>query len=222
MSRNLSKPILYLITRGATTELTSRESPEFQAILLQIKAATAAQIEFVQIREKKLRARVLFQLAELAVQIAEASSTRILINDRADIAAGAGAHGVHLTTQSLDAGVIRKNFGDELLIGASTHSAEEAKQAYEGGANFVVFGPIFRTHSKEQFGPPQGLQELSAVSDKLAGFPVLALGGVSQINAQQCLKAGASGVAGISLFSDPAGLGNVAAAIRESAQGVAR
>ena len=222
MSKNLSKPILYLITRGATTEATSVESPEFQAIVLQIKAATAAEIEFVQIREKKLRARVLFELADLAVRIAQRSSTRILINDRADLAAGAGAHGVHLTTQSLDAGVIRKNFGDDLLIGVSTHSEQEARQAYEGGANFIVFGPVFQTHSKEQFGPPQGLQKLSAVSGKLAGFPVLALGGISLINAQQCLAAGASGVAGISLFSDPASLGRVANAIRESAKGVAR
>ena len=91
MSKNLSPPILYLITRGATSETTSPESPEFQNLLIQIRAAAAAQIDLVQIREKRLNARVLFELAEQAVEITRGSSTRILVNDRADIAAGAGA-----------------------------------------------------------------------------------------------------------------------------------
>src|SRR6185369_124285 len=156
MSKNLSPPILYLITRGATTEATSSQSPEFQDILNQIRAAAAAQIDLVQIREKRLNARVLFELAEQAVDLTRVSSTRILVNDRADIAAGAGAHGVHLTTQSLDTAVIRNSFARNFLIGASTHSREEAQLAYEQGADFIVFGPIFSTKSKEQFGPPLG------------------------------------------------------------------
>src|SRR5262245_46446039 len=119
MPSKLSKPILYLITPGATTEATSRASPEFQNILRQIKAAVAAGIELIQVREKKRSARVLFELAQRAVEIAEGSQTRILVNDRADIAAGAGAHGVHLTAQSLDAAVIREHFGREFLIGVS-------------------------------------------------------------------------------------------------------
>jgi thiamine-phosphate pyrophosphorylase len=220
MSKNLSPPILYLITRGATTETTSPTSPEFQDLLLQIKAAAAAEIDLVQIREKRLGARALFELAERAVEITRESSTRILINDRADIAAGAGAYGVHLTTQSLDVAVIRKSFGDNFLIGASTHSWEEAYQASEQDADFIVLGPIFPTISKEQFGPPLGLEKFSVVCGNLGAFPVLALGGVSVSNAQQCFEAGASGIAGISLFSEPQTLETVAAAIRKCAKGV--
>ena len=220
MSKNLSPPILYLITRGATTETTSPHSPEFQDILIQIRAAAAAHVDLVQIREKRLTARVLFELAERAVEITHASSTRILVNDRADIAAGAGAPGVHLTTQSLDIAVIRNNFAQNFLIGASTHSWEEAQLAYEQGADFIVFGPIFSTKSKEQFGPPLGLEKLSDVCGRLDGFPVLALGGVSEVAARQCFEAGASGVAGISLFSEPAALESVAAAIRKCAEGI--
>ena len=219
MSKNLSQPILYLITRGATTETTSGDSPEFQDILLQIKAAAAAEIDLVQIREKRLGGRVLFELAKRAVAITRESPTRILINDRADIAAGAGAHGVHLTTQSLDVAVIRNSFDDKFLIGASAHSWDEAHQAYEQGAHFIVLGPIFPTPSKEQFGPPLGLEKLSGVCGKLGDFPVLALGGVSESNAQECFEAGASGVAGIRLFSDAASLDTVATAIRECAKG---
>jgi thiamine-phosphate pyrophosphorylase len=218
MSKNLSLPILYLITRGATTETTSPRCPEFQDILSQIRAATAAHIDLVQIREKRLSARVLFELAERALDITCASSTRILVNDRADIAVAAGAHGVHLTTQSLETSVIRSSFTRNLLIGVSTHSREEAQLAYEQGADFIVFGPIFSTKSKEQFGPPLGLEKLSDVCGNLDGFPVLALGGVSEITARQCFMAGASGVAGISLFSEPAALEPVATAIRKCAK----
>jgi thiamine-phosphate pyrophosphorylase len=222
MLKNLSRPILYLITRGATAETTSSRSPEFQDILIQIRAAAAAQIELVQIREKRLNARVLFELTQQAVEITRASATRILVNDRADIALGAGAHGVHLTTQSLDIAVVRNSFAQNFLIGASTHSWETAELAYQQGADFAVFGPIFSTPSKEQFGPPLGLEKLSNVCSKLDDFPVLALGGISETNAQACVEAGGSGIAGITLFSKPSALASVARALRKSADGNSR
>ena len=215
MSLNQSRPILYLITRGATTEATTPESPEFQDILNQISVAVAAEIDLIQIREKKLRARFLFELTERAVELVHGKATQVLINDRADIAAGAGASGVHLTTQSLEPSVIKKAFEDKLLIGASTHSFDEARRARDQGADFIVFGPVFQTSSKEQFGPPLGLQKLSDVANELGGFPVLALGGVSEQNAEQCFKAGAIGIAGISLFSEAKDLKNLSLKIRE-------
>jgi len=218
---NLSKPILYLITRGATDETTTAESAEFQQILAQLSAAVAAGIQLIQIREKRLTARVLFELTSRAVSITQGTATRVLVNDRADIAAGAGADGVHLTTQSLEAAVVREAFGERLIIGSSTHSVEEARRAREDGADFIVFGPVFESHSKKKYGPPLGLQALSNVADELAPFPVMALGGISIKNAAECLCAEASGIAGISLFSKPEGLANVASVIRESGKGVA-
>ena len=200
----LSKPILCLITRGATTETTTPDVSEFQEVLDQVSAATAAGIDLVQIREKRLTARVLFELARHAVEQTKGTSTQILINDRADIAAGACAAGVHLTTQSIQASRIRKTFGEGFLIGASTHSIEEAMTARTGGADFAVIGPVFETISKSEYGRPLGLEALAEASRRLAPFPLLALGGVSVENAQSCLAAGASGIAGISLFADPA------------------
>lgn len=207
MSLPLSKPILYLITRGATAEATTSKSKEFQEILVQVASAVAAGIQLIQLREKRLTARVLFELTVRAAEITRGSSTRLLVNDRADIAAGAGADGVHLTTRSLEPRILRETFGDDFLIGASTHSAAEATTARDEGADFVVFGPIFQTQSKAEYGPPLGLDRLANVTSKLAPFPVLALGGISRDNAQECLRAGASGVAGISLFSDPSTMG---------------
>ena len=217
---NPSRPILYLITRGATDESTTTESAEFKQILLQVSAAVSAGIQYVQLREKKLPARVLLELAARAVNIAENTATGVLVNDRADIAVGAGANGVHLTTQSLETAVVRQTFGDELLIGTSTHSLEEARMARDGGANFVVFGPVFPTPSKEEYGPPLGLAVLSRVASELAPFPVLALGGISPVNAAECLRAGASGIAGISLFSKPENLAAIVAVIKEGGKGV--
>ncbi len=207
MSLPLSKPILYLITRGATTEATISKSKEFQEILVQVANAVAAGIQLIQLREKRLTARVLFELTARAAEITRGSSTRLLVNDRADIAATAGADGVHLTTRSLEPRIVRQKFGDDFLIGASTHSFAEATTARDEGADFVVFGPIFQTQSKAAYGPPLGLDRLANVTSKLAPFPVVALGGISSDNARECLRAGASGVAGISLFSDPSTLG---------------
>ena len=214
MKLNLSVPILYLITRGETTETATAESPAFLKILHQVSAAVAAGIDLIQIREKKLSARVLFELTERAVELAAGRSTRILVNDRADIAAGAGASGVHLTTGSIDAGTIRKTFGKDFLIGASTHSLAEARSARDGDADFAVFGPIFETSSKSEYGPPLGLDALTEAAQELAPFPLLALGGISVENAHECLRVGASGIAGISLFADPAKLKSVADSIQ--------
>jgi thiamine-phosphate pyrophosphorylase len=209
-----SKPILYLITPGATAETTTADSPDFRKILEQISAAIAAGIDLIQIREKRLTTRVLFELAERAVELSRGTQSRILINDRADIAAGAGADGVHLTTRSIAASTIRKTFGSDFLIGTSTHSRAEARVARDGGADFAVFGPIFETTSKIDYGPPPGLETLAEVAQELNPFPLLALGGVSIENAPECLRAGASGIAGISLFADPARLKSVVESIR--------
>jgi thiamine-phosphate pyrophosphorylase len=202
MRFDLSKPILYLITRGASTEATTPESPEFRQILEQVSAAVSAGLELIQLREKRLTARVLFALSEQSAALTCGSATRLLVNDRADVAAAAGADGVHLTTQSIDAATIRRTFGEDFLIGVSTHSLAEAEVAKEVGADFVVFGPVFATPSKENYGLPAGLRKLESVAKELAPFPVLALGGVTVTNARECLRAGASGIAGISLFED--------------------
>ncbi len=203
MNLNLSKPILYLITRGATAEKTTSLSDEFRRILNQASAAVDAGIQLIQLREKNLTARVLFELTERVMEIVRGGATKVLVNDRADIAAGAGADGVHLTTRSLEADVVRKAFGQEFLIGVSTHSLIEARHAREAGADFIVFGPVFSTPSKSEYGAPRGLAKLEEVAHELAPFPVVAIGGVSVENANQCLRAGANGVAAITLFSEP-------------------
>lgn len=145
---------------------------------------------------------MLFELAQRAVALTRGSETRLLVNDRFDIARAAGADGVQLTTQSLPASIVRQTCGEDFLIGVSTHSLEEARNASEMGADFVVFGPVFETESKRIFGPPQGLEKLREVTSALKDFPVVAIGGIDLENRSECLRAGASGIAAIRLFNN--------------------
>ena len=196
----VQQPIIYLITSGATTIETTPASKEFASVLKLVAAAVAASVSLFQIREKNLQARVLEELTVKASELTCSSHTRLLVNDRADIARASGADGVHLTTQSLPPAVMRRTFGSGFLIGVSTHSAEEARAACDAEADFAVWGPVFATESKRLYGEPLGTTKLAAVAKDVAPFPILALGGVTIDNAKDCFAAGASGVAGIRLF----------------------
>lgn len=173
----------------------------------------AAHVNLIQLREKNLSTRVLYGLALRAAEITRGSGTRLLINDRADVASSVGAAGVHLTAGSIEASVIRRTFGDDFLIGVSTHSLEEARAASDARADFAVFGPVFETASKRAYGEPLGLEKLEQVAGALRQFPVLALGGVTLENTAGCFRAGAAGVAAIRLMNDPDQLARVVAEI---------
>ena len=209
MSRVLARPITYLITSGETSSATGPESEEFRRLLALVRAAVEARVTLVQLREKELTGRVLFELAAAAAHIARDSTTRVLVNDRADVARAAGCDGVHLTTRSLGAPVVRRAFGEEFLIGVSAHTLEEARAAREGGADFAVFGPVFDTPSKRAFGPPVGLDALKEAARELSPFPLVALGGVGEEEVKEVLRAGAAGVAGIRLFSNGQNLARI-------------
>ena len=214
MPLDLTKPIIYLITSGATTPATTPESIDFARILTLVEAAVAAQIPLLQLREKHLHARVLYELATRAAKITRDTSTRLLINDRSDIARAAGADGVHLTSGSLTADLMRDTYGSEFIIGVSTHSLEEVQAARNAGGDFVVLGPVFETESKRGFGQPLGLKKLSEAVTALDEFPILAIGGVALENIAECFQAGAAGVAAIRLFDDAERIETIAEEIR--------
>ncbi|HEY4425060.1 MAG TPA: thiamine phosphate synthase [Pyrinomonadaceae bacterium] len=199
---SLPVPIIYPITSGKTSPQTTPDDPQFSEILRLVSAAVDADVPLFQIREKSLHARVLYELVARAAEITHGSKTRLLVNDRSDIARAAGADGVHLTTQSLPVEAVRNMFGAEFLIGASTHSLDEARAARAGGADFVVFGPIFETESKRAYGAPQGLYKLAEVTRALGEFPVVAIGGITPDNVNECFEAGARGIAAIRMLSD--------------------
>lgn len=218
MRLELPLPIIYPITSGETTPHTTPDDPRFLNILRLVQAAVAAEVPLFQIREKTLPARVLYELTARAAEITRGSQTRLLVNDRSDIARAAGADGVHLATHSLPADVVRRIYGSEFLIGVSTHSLEAAQEAAKAGADFVVFGPVFETESKRVYGAPQGVERLREVTRELREFPVVAIGGITSENVQVCFAAGATGVAAIRLFHDATEIKSVAEKIRNGFQ----
>ena len=127
------------------------------------------------------------------------------MNDRLDVALAAGADGVHLGEASLPVEAVaewRRSAGHgEFQIGVSCHSVESARAAERGGADYIIFGPVFATPSKASFGPPQGIARLREVCAAVR-IPVLAIGGVTLENADSCIDAGAAGVAAIRLFQE--------------------
>ena len=164
-----------------------------------IEIAARNNISLIQIREKKLSARLVFEIARAAVKITQNTGTKLLVNDRADIALAANADGVHLTARSLSAGAIRRAFPKDFIIGVSTHTIEEAGNAKNQTADFVTFSPIFSMPNKDKF---QGIENLREVCEKLKPFPVIALGGIDETNYKSVLENGASGFAAIRFLND--------------------
>lgn len=159
-----------------------------------IDRAIACGVDLVQIREKDLSARALLDLTARAVSLAAGTHTRILVNDRLDVALAARAHGVHLPSGSPPPAVWRQITPPGFLIGVSCHTPDDIRAAE--GADYVVYGPVFPSPGK---GAPIGLDGL-ARGVEAASMPVLALGGVDEGNAAECLARGASGIAAIRLF----------------------
>ena len=156
-----------------------------------------AGLRAVQLREKDLAVPDLLGLAVSLREVTGRRGARLLINDRADVALAAGADGVQRTHLSLPVEVLRRIGPPPFLIGASAHAEAEARQAAAEGADFVVFGPIYDTPSKRQYGAPQGLQALRQVVAAV-DRPVIAIGGITPGRVREVLAAGAVGAAVIS------------------------
>jgi thiamine-phosphate pyrophosphorylase len=183
-----------------------------------IRSAAAAGVDWIQIREKDLETRALFELVRVAVADTSASATRILVNDRLDIALAAGAAGIHLGETSMPLREVaewrRASGHAKFQIGVSCHSLEAAHTAEREGTDYLIFGPVFATPSKAAFGVPQGIEALRVVCAAVA-IPVLAIGGVTVENAGSCINAGAAGVAAIRLFQQARDLKAVVTGLRE-------
>jgi thiamine-phosphate pyrophosphorylase len=162
-------------------------------------------VDWIQIREKNLSGRALAALAREAVSAAQGFATRVLINGRLDVAIAAGAGGVHLGGDALPVADVAawcaRHATPDFLVGASCHSLEESQAAARDGAHYIFFGPVFSTPAKIQSGPPQGAARLEEVC-RAVRIPVLAIGGITQQNARECLRVGAAGIAAIRLFQE--------------------
>ena len=161
-------------------------------VMAATRRAVERGVDMIQVREKDLPTLDLVSLVRSVRNLAHGSKTRVLVNDRLDVALAAGASGVHLPANGLPVAPVRALVD---LLGVSTHTPEEALQAERAGADFIVFGPVFDTPGKTPVGVGRLKQVCSAVD-----ISVLAIGGVNEENTPLVMEAGASGIAAIRLF----------------------
>lgn len=195
--------LLYYITgRG---QFPGDEQEQVRRLLDKIAECVAAEIDFIQLREKDLSTHKLEELAKQAASLVPPQGrTQLLINSRVDVALACGAHGVHLPSGDLSASEARAIFSQagvaNPIIAVSTHSISELSYAEAHGADFAVFGPVFEKDVRSVSGGLEKLREACNRPDR--SMPVLALGGITLENARQCFDAGANGIAAIRLFQE--------------------
>ncbi len=168
-----------------------RANPE-----LAMAAAVSAGVRFFQYRNKRGSKKAVYETARLLAQAARRAGALFIVNDHADIAAAVEADGVHLGQDDLPITAARKLLGGKGIIGISTHSKEQAIAAEAAGADYVGFGPIFATSTKDA-GSTQGTERLALVT-RVVAIPVIAIGGINNENVQSVMKTGADGAAVIS------------------------
>jgi thiamine-phosphate pyrophosphorylase len=181
-------PALYAIL---DPEQINNRSPE--SVVRQLLQGGA---KMIQLRAKAMSSRDFFHLAQRMREMTAAYDCKLIVNDRIDIALGTAADGVHLGQEDLPLQVGRKLLGDR-LIGISTHSLEQAKEAEANGADYIGFGPIFGTATKNTGYTARGLEMLAQVRAAVA-LPIVAIGGITEANIRNVWQAGADSAAIIS------------------------
>jgi thiamine-phosphate diphosphorylase len=193
-------PLLCLVTNRSRLPRSASSDGRAELIAF-VKAAVRAGIDLIQIRERDLTSRDLYELVRDSVEAARDSQAHIIVNDRIDVALAAGAAGVHLRSDSLDASGARRIVPAGFLIGRSVHSpAEAAGAAEDGEVDYLIAGTVFPSASKPVGHTLIGIDGLRAIV-QLSDVPVLAIGGVTAVNIGATVSTGAAGIAAIEMFT---------------------
>jgi thiamine-phosphate pyrophosphorylase len=198
--------------------VTGRTQTHGRDLLWTLERALEGGVRAVQLREKDLNGKELFQLADKTRELCDRYDAQLFINDRIDVALAVDAAGVQLGKTSIPVETSRLLLGPRKLIGYSAHSLEESRIAQQSGADFLLFGPVYFTLSKAPYGAPQGLEALKKIVEKVA-LPVYAIGGIKTDSIIDVRRTGVKGVALISAIigaDDPKG---AAASMVESLRG---
>jgi len=192
-------PILCLVTdRGRLVA----DGSSFDAVRHQLgnlaREAVRAGVDLIQVREDGLETAQLVDLVRELVEIADGAATRVVVNDRLDVALACGADGVHLRASSFPPRVVRPTVPERFLIGRSVHDVDEARE-HAAAVDYFVVGTVFPTGSKPAATRWLGVAGLEAIV-KAVRVPVLAIGGIARDRIAQVAAAGAAGIAAIGLF----------------------
>ena len=164
----------------------------------QARAACEGGASVVQLRAKRAIDRDALAWCRAIREVTRESGTLFIVNDRFDLAVATGADGVHLGQEDLPPGRIPAEVREELLIGRSTHDTPQARRACQEPIDYLAFGPVFGTTSKQSPYDPRGLTALGEIAALAAPLPLVAIGGIDLPRVAEVIRAGASGAAVIS------------------------
>ena len=209
---SLTRPVVCVVTRVRG----SAGSPERDRLLGRLADAAAAGATLIQVRERQLSDRDMVGFIRELVSRVDATKARVVVNDRLDLALAAGAHGVHVKSDGPAAADVRPLVPSGFIVGRSIHSEAEARvHTRDGGLDYLLFGTVFRSESKPEGHVPAGLDAL-ALACAATPVPVVAIGGIDLDRAAAVARAGAAGVAAISLFANAVDVAVVVAKLRDA------
>ncbi len=182
----------------------------------QARAACEGGASVVQLRAKHATDTLALEWAEAIREITRKFDVGFFVNDRFDLALAADADGVHLGQEDIPPSRIPMAARSRLLIGRSTHSLEQANEACAEPIDYIAFGPIFATESKDSPGDPRGVERLAEVVRAVQPQPVIAIGGIDLSNVARVAGTGAAGIAVISAIAEAADPGRAASALVEA------
>jgi thiamine-phosphate pyrophosphorylase len=191
--------ILHLVTDRRRLAGSVAFADAQRCLLQQVDYAIAARIDGVIVRERDLEARDLTSLTMAMVKMTRGTATRVLVNDRLDVALASGADGVHLRADSITSQWVRRIAPRRFLVGRSVHDADEARQA--NGVDYLIAGTVWPSASKPAHHRLLGIDGFAEVVSAVR-VPVLAIGGVEIARAREVARAGGAGIAAIGLFMD--------------------
>ena len=165
-----------------------------------------AGVTAIQLREKDLDDTELIQLAQPIAELCRNYKAKLFINTSTRVAREVGAAGVHLPADSESVKAVKTQTDENLYVGCSVHSLDAAQKRKTEGADFVTYSPIYRIASKPGYGPVVGVERLAEMAESVK-LPVFALGGITPDRVDECLAAGAFGVAVMSGVMSPANAG---------------
>ncbi len=180
---------------GGICLITDRDSCSLTPFEMAYMALSSG-LKWIQYREKHRNRRGTYRMALALRELTRDFGAFFVVNDHADIAAAVEADGVHLGQEDLPVAEARKVMGPHRVIGISTHSEDEARRAEAEGADYIGFGPVFGTSTKDA-GTPRGVERLRRIS-RAVNIPLVAIGGISADNCGEVLGGGASAVAAAS------------------------
>lgn len=198
--------------------VTDRKLTQGRELLALLEQALDGGVKAIQLREKDLDGKALFELAEKLARLCQNYRAELYINDRIDVALAVDAAGVQLGKNSIPIETARDLLGSKKSIGYSTHSLAEARAAERYGADFILFGPVYFTPSKFSYGAPQGLAPLREILESVA-LPVYAIGGINPVNLEEVKG---TGVRGVALISAIIGAADIKSVVQQLLKNLAR